>query len=54
MCKRGRSLAKALLAKFAVKKAMFNLMENNRTVMAQHPTDTIFWRNDKNGCGYSS
>lgn len=28
-----------LNANFAIKKAMFNLNENNRIVMAQHPTD---------------
>lgn len=28
-----------LIANFAVKKAMFNLNENNRLVMAQHPSD---------------
>ncbi len=28
-----------LVANFAIKNAMFNLNENNRIVMAQHPTD---------------
>ena len=28
-----------LRANFAIKNAMFNLNENNRIVMAQHPTD---------------
>ena len=28
-----------LLVNFAVKNAMFNLNENNRFVMAQHPSD---------------
>ncbi len=30
-----------LLANFANKNDMFNLNENNRIVMAQHPTDTV-------------
>ncbi len=28
-----------MIANFAVKNAMFNLNENNRIVMSQHPTD---------------
>lgn len=32
-----------LVANFAIKYDMFNLNENNRIVMAQHPTDTHWW-----------